>query len=244
MAEGKGRILALDLARTLALLGMVTFHFTYDLDLFGWVPPYTSVTGWFWYHARLTAGAFIFLAGVSLWLSHGAGIRWPAFWHRLGKIVAASLLVTGATALAMPGTPVFYGILQSIAVSSLFGLAFLRLPAWVTLAAAAAIFALPYLFSHPSFGGWLVWTGLADYRPITPDFEPFFPWAAPFLAGIATGRIFTHLGLWEKLRHWPVETPLLRRLAWPGQHTLAIYLVHQPVLIGLVFAATWLSYRL
>jgi len=125
MAEGKGRILALDLARTLALLGMVTFHFTYDLDLFGWVPPYTSVTGWFWYHARLTAGSFIFLAGVSLWLSHGAGIRWPAFWRRWVRVAGAAAVVTLATRIAIPDYYIFFGILHSIALSSLLALPFL-----------------------------------------------------------------------------------------------------------------------
>ena len=88
-----------------------------------------------------------------------------------------------------------------------------------------------------AFGGWLVWTGLAPDRPVTADFEPFFPWFAPFLAGLATGRILSHLGLWARLSL--PETPLLRRLAWPGRHSLAIYLIHQPVLIGLVAGATW-----
>jgi uncharacterized membrane protein len=40
-----GRILAVDLARTGALLAMAVFHFVYDLELFGWVAPGTSVTG-------------------------------------------------------------------------------------------------------------------------------------------------------------------------------------------------------
>lgn len=235
---GGGRIIGLDLARTAALVGMVTFHFTYDLDLFGWVPPGTSLTGWFWYHARLTAGSFIFLAGVSLWLAHGAGIRWPAFWRRLAKIGAAAGLVTLATYFALPGLTIFYGILHSIAVSSLVALLVLRLPAGLTLALAAAVFALPWLYTDPAFGGWLIWTGLAPTRPLTADFEPLFPWLAPMLAGVAVARLMSRFDLWRHLA-WP-ETPLLRVLAWPGRHTLAIYLIHQPVLLGLVWAATTL----
>jgi uncharacterized membrane protein len=243
MATGSvNRYLAVDLARTAALAGMVVFHFVYDLDLFGWVPPGTAVTGWFWYHARAVAGSFIFLAGLSLWLAHGNGIRWPAFRRRFAKIALAALAVTIATRFAMPGLTIFYGILHSIAVSSVVGLLFLRLPAPVTLAVAAGVVALSCTVGNPAFGGWLVWTGLSGQPVLTADFEPFFPWFAPFLAGIATGRIFTRLNLWPHLRL--TATPLLRRLAWPGRHSLAIYLIHQPVLISLVFAATWITYRI
>jgi uncharacterized membrane protein len=206
---------AVDIARTAALAGMVVFHFVYDLDLFGWVPRGTATQGWFWYHARLVAGSFIFLAGLSLWLAHGRGIRWSAFARR---------------------------ILHSILVSSVVGLLFLRLPAAVILAAAAAVFALPWQFTHPTFGGWLIWTGLAPERPLTADFEPFFPWFAPFLAGLASGRLLSWANLWPRLALR--DTALVRRLAWPGRHSLAIYLIHQPVLIGLVAGATWAATHL
>lgn len=241
MAETKPRYLAIDLARSAALLSMGAYHLTYDLDMFGWLPPGTAVTGFFWLHARAVAGSFIFLAGLSLWLAHGQGIRWAAFGRRLGIIAAAALAVTVATRFAMPQMTIFYGILHSIAVSSVAGLLFLRLPAALTLAVAAAVVAISYLYASPAFDGWLIWTGLAGRPVLTADFEPFFPWFAPFLAGIATGRILTRANLWPRLAL--TETPLLRRLAWPGRHSLAIYLIHQPVLIALVFAATWLAYR-
>lgn len=229
-AAPPSRLIGLDLARTAALAAMVVYHFTYDLDIFGLIPRGTATSGWFWWHARLTAGSFIFLAGVSLWLSHGKAVRWSAFWRRLGKIGAAALLVTVATHFALPGLTVFYGILHSIAVSSLLGLAVLRLPATLSLALAAGVAALPYAFTHPAFQGALVWTGLAPTAPITADFLPLFPWAAPLLAGVAAGRLASRLALWPRL-DWP-QTPLLRALAWPGRHSLAIYLIHQPILIG------------
>ncbi len=152
---GQGRYLAVDIARTGALAGMVVFHFVYDLDLFGWLPRGTSATGWFWYHARIVAGSFLFLAGLSLWLAHGQGIRWGAFWRRLAMVGGAAAAVTVVTHFALPGLTIFYGILHSIAVSSLVGLLFLRLPALLTLAVAAAVFALPWHFTHPpSAAGW------------------------------------------------------------------------------------------
>jgi uncharacterized membrane protein len=239
MQTPRTRLLGLDLARTAALAAMVAYHFTYDLDIFGLIPRGTATSGWFWWHARLTAGSFIFLAGVSLWLAHGQGIRWPAFWRRFGKIAAAALLVTVVTHFALPGLTIFYGILHSIAVSSLLGLAVLRLPALLTLALAAAMAALPYAFTHPAFDGLMVWTGLGPTRPVTADFLPLFPWAAPLLAGVAAGRLASRFALWPAL-DLP-STPTLRTLAWPGRHSLAIYLIHQPVLIGGLTAWLWLT---
>ena len=71
------RIPALDIARSLALVAMVVFHFTFDLELFGYLRPGTTTMPGPWRAlAVVTAVSFLFLAGVSLWLAHGRGIRW------------------------------------------------------------------------------------------------------------------------------------------------------------------------
>ncbi|MBJ2150723.1 heparan-alpha-glucosaminide N-acetyltransferase [Paracoccus sp. IB05] len=232
------RLILIDLARSLALLCMVIFHFTWDLGMFGLIPPGTAFTGFFWYFARLTAGSFIFLAGVGLYMSHARAIRWRAFLRRLVKIGAAAALVSVASYFAMPEVWIFYGILHSIAVSSILGLLFLRLLPTALLAIAALVFALPWYWSHPAFGGVLVWTGLSGEVPVTADFEPLFPWFAPFLAGMATARMFGDLNLWQRLSLPPAR--VLNRLAWPGRHSLAIYLIHQPLLIGALASLVWL----
>ncbi|GHC56297.1 heparan-alpha-glucosaminide N-acetyltransferase [Neogemmobacter tilapiae] len=233
------RIAALDIARTLALLGMLAFHLTFDLQMFGYLPPDTIYQGfWFWF-ARLIAGSFLFLAGVSLWLAHGQGLRWPAFARRLAIITAAAGLVGLGTWAFMGEYYVRFGILHSIALCSLLGLIFLRLPAALTLIAAALAFIAPsYLrdpfFDHPA----LVWLGLRTEPFLSVDYVPLFPWLAPFLAGLALAKLATQMGLWQRLQR--PATPLTRALSWPGQHSLPIYLIHQPVLIGLFNLWIWL----
>lgn len=224
------RIWPLDTARTLALLGMVAFHFTYDLEMFGILPQGTASSGFFWYHARAVAGGFLALAGASLWLAHGQGIRWPSFWRRWLTLAAAAALVSLATWLAMPEVWVFFGILHAIALFSLFGLACLRLPGIAVLALGLGI-----IFASPHLAQALQWNaaplrflGLGTTPSSTVDFEPVFPWFGPFLIGLGLARLA------EPLR------PALSRLsgpawlAWPGRHSLAIYLLHQPLLIGLL----------
>lgn len=234
-----GRIEAVDVARTLALAGMVVFHFARNLEDVGLIAAGTTVQGFWWYFARAVAGSFLFLAGVSLWLAHGRGIRWRGFLRRLAVLAAAAALVTVATWVAVPWGFVHFGILHSIAVCSVIGLAFLRLPAAATLLAAAGSVALAHAGPFAAFDTpWLWWTGLAPEVRRSIDFEPVFPWLAPLLAGVALARLADRAGLWARAAGW--RGPLLRGLGWPGRHSLAIYLIHQPVLIG----GLWLALRL
>lgn len=231
------RLLALDLARTLALVCMVAFHFTFDLALFGHIDPGTMSQPFWYYFARMIAGSFLFLSGVSLWIAHGQGIRWPAFWSRLAKLVAAAALVTLASLWLVPGGPIWFGILHAIAAASLLGLLALRLPWPVTLALAALIFAAGWGPRFPAFDPiWLVWTGLAETRPMMGDYVPLVPWAAPALAGIALAKAL-------RLDRRPGTTPtrLTNALTFPGRHSLVIYLVHQPILFGLFNAWAWVN---
>ena len=237
-AERPGRILALDLARAGALLAMAIYHFVYDLELFGWVPPTTSTTGGWRVFAIVTAGSFLFLAGVSLWLAQGAGRRWRSFWKRFLRIAAAAALITAGSWAMMPGSFIFFGILHSIAAASLFGMLVLRWPVWALLPLAALAFAAPYVARMEVFDPWWFWwTGLQTVPVRSVDYVPLAPWLGPFLLGLIAGRLGTSSGFWVRLAEWRGTQGLLRA-AWFGRHSLIVYLLHQPVLIALVWTAT------
>ena len=232
------RIETIDLARGLALIAMASYHFTWDLEFFGYAEPgLTAVGGWKIY-ARCIASSLLFLAGVSLVLAHGNGIRWPGFWKRFAMVAGAAALISLVTYFAVPGGFIFFGILHQIALASLLGLAFLRLPWWATLLAAAAVIAAPFylrseMFDHPA----LWWVGLSTVNPRSNDYVPLFPWFGPVLIGIAAAKLASSAGLFERLK-------LIRPGSWSGplrfagRHSLAFYLIHQPVLIGLVWLAS------
>ncbi len=231
------RIAAVDYARSAALLGMVVYHFTYDLALFGALPPGTASQGVWRELARLVAGSFLFLAGVSLVLAHSERVRPRPFLRRLAVVGVAAGAVSFVTWLMAPEFFVYFGILHSIAVSSVIGVLFLRPPAAVTLAVAGLVLAVPSLAE--AYGWYLerpVWLGFAQAPRPTMDFEPVFPWTGVFLAGMGCARLVTRYGLWTGLRAWRVSgTRMHVALAWPGQHSLMIYLLHQPVLFGTVY---------
>lgn len=234
---GKGRIAALDLARTLALACMAVFHFTFDLMLFGHIAAGTVFSGFWPYFARGIAGSFVLLAGVSLWLAHGGGIRWPAFWRRFAVVAGAAVLVTLATWATMGDAYIRWGILHAIAAYSVIGLLFLRAPMPLTAAIAAACIAAPFYLKAEAFNTpWLLWLGLSTEVPPMMDYEPLLPWLGPLLLGVIAARLLAPF--WPRMRSDPGA--LIRALAWPGRHSLAVYLIHQPVLFGGVWV--WTNY--
>lgn len=236
----RARIPALDIARTGALVAMVLFHFVFDLEIFGYVAPGTAMTGIWRVLAVATAGSFLFLAGVGVWLAHGEVIRWSAFWRRFAMIAGAAALVSIGTYLAFPQAFVFFGILHSIALCSLLGLAVLRLPVGIIAALAVAVFFAPDVLSSPMFNApYWWWTGLQTVQLSTMDYEPIFPWLAPFLLGVAASKLATRMGLWARLAT-STPTRLAHLAGLPGRHSLLIYLIHQPILIGLVWCVTQL----
>ncbi len=235
------RIALFDVLRGVALLAMAVYHFAFDLEMFG----LTNLGGvsehplWVVF-ARAIAGNFLALVGVSLYLAHGQGIRWGGFLRRLAMIVAAAAAITVLSYFFDPEAMIWFGILHCIALSSVIGLAFLRLPLPVVLIAAALCFVAPYVLTAPVFKSpTLLWLVLTDEPLPSNDYNPLLPWFGAVLIGIAIARIVLPFaragGNWAK---WQPDALVTRTLALAGRHSLLVYLVHQPILIGLVYAAS------
>ncbi|MCJ9752392.1 DUF1624 domain-containing protein [Neorhizobium sp. BETTINA12A] len=235
------RITLIDTLRGVALIAMATYHFTWDLEFFGYVDPGTATQGFFRVYARSIASSFLFLAGVSLVLAHFPKIRWQPFWKRFAMVAGAALAISIATLVAFPGEWIYFGILHNIALSSLIGLAFLRLPPLLTGAIIALVVVamivdyslVPGVLDSALFDArYLSWLGFAEVPPRSNDYVPLFPWIAALLAGVAVARIALS-------RNWPLRLAAVQTqenfLSKAGRHSLIVYLVHQPVLIALVY---------
>jgi len=238
VAKG-GRIQLVDLARGIALLAMFVFHFAYDLSNFGLIETDIAFEPGWRLFARCIAGSFLVVVGVSLVLATRKGLNRDAFLKRLAMVAAAAALVTVGTFFAMRANFIFFGILHHVALASVLALPFLRLPVILVILAAALAFALPAFIASPLLDQpWAVWLGFSHAPIQTADFVPLFPWFGCVLTGIALARlVLPHLdgtaaASWRP-RSWPA-----RIICWGGCHSLLVYLIHQPVFIGLIMLAT------
>jgi uncharacterized membrane protein len=70
---------------------------------------------------------------------------------------------------------------------------------------------------------------------VTNDYVPVFPWLGLVLAGLAIGRALLHRREALRLSRWRAVNRFARALAWAGRKSLPIYLIHQPVLFGVLY---------
>lgn len=229
------RILVLDVLRGVALIAMAIYHFTWDLEFFGYLYQGTAAEGGWRIFARGIATSFLFLVGFSLVLAHGKAIRWRSFWIRLAQVVAGAVAITVATLLFTPQSFVFFGILHQIAVASVIGLAFLRVPFWLTALAGLAIIVVGNTVASPlADPRALAWIGFAQTEPLSNDIVPIFPWTGIVLLGMAAARVAQRTGFLDAMRRLNGRMSTLTPLLFLGRHALAFYLIHQPVSLALI----------
>lgn len=220
----------LDALRALWMLWMAGFHFCFDLAWF-------RLAGWdfyadpFWTTQRtLILSGFLFWAGLGQGLALQAGQDAARFWRRWIQVAGAAALVSLGSWLAFPRSFISFGVLHAFALMLpllRFGAARLSTPALLGL--AVLCLALPQWVQHPVFDSrWTNWVGLVTRKPLTEDYVPLLPWAAPLLLGLLAAR---HPG-WLRGAAPPALVQLGR---WP----LAFYLLHQPLFI----AGLWLWQR-
>lgn len=236
------RIALVDLMRGVALVAMTTFHFSWDLGMFGVIDPAVMFEpGPRWY-ARCIAGTFLFLVGFSLYLAHRKKIDWRGFAIRLAQIGGAAAVISIATYVATPDAFIFFGILHSIALASVVGLLFLRLRWWVSAAAGLFVLLARPLLRTPLLDApmWW-WSGLSQITPVSNDYVPVFPFFGMVLLGIAAAQLSRERGWLVYLALPQLNQPVARFLRFLGRNSLVYYLLHQPVMIGLLYGFLWLS---
>ena len=239
-----GRLDRIDRLRAVAMLWMTAYHLCFDLDFFGFIQA-DMLTDPFWTLQRTAiVSLFLFTAGLSQAVASEQGVAWPRFWRRWAQVAGAALLVTVGSAQMFPRTFIYFGVLHAVAVMLIvarlstgwgrwlwpLGALAIALP-WLAPAAMAAWPALDFL-NQP---GWNA-LGFIGRKPVTEDYVPLLPWLGVLWWGLASGQ-------WL-LRHrpqWLGSAGAGGALATLGRWSLAYYLLHQPVLLGLLSAWVWVQ---
>jgi len=240
MGARSGRFDRLDALRAAAIVWMALFHFAFDLAYFR-LTRQNFYTDPFWTVQRTCIlGLFLFCAGLGQAIAHEQRQSWDRFWRRWAQVAACAALVSLGSWLMFRDRFISFGVLHAIAVM----LVVLRLTAgggrWLWLAGALAI-VLDRLVQHPFFDTRLTnWIGLATRKPATEDYVPLLPWIGVAWWGLAAGQwVLRHRRDWLA---GALPRPL-RPMAVLGRWSLTFYMLHQPILIGVLMAALALRGR-
>jgi len=230
----KKRIWELDAFRGLCVLGMVAMHLVYDVvvlyRLVQWeYPPVLS------FAAQWGGVLFILISGISATLgSHSV--------RRGLTVFGCGMVITAVTAgmyllrLADKSIIIYFGVLQCLGVCMILWGGLKKCPTWL-LAAAGVIFAAVGLMIYNVVlvdFPWLMPLGFVYPGFASSDYFPIFPHLGFFLLGAVIGR--TVYGKKESL--FPgvnQRNPVIRFLMLVGKFSLPVYMLHQPVLAGMVW---------
>ena len=222
----RSRIPFLDAWRGSAVIVMLGWHLCWDLAAYGVFSPvkmFSPIAGM----ARMfIVFSFVLVSGISCRYSRDnlrRGIR--------------TLLCAAAVSVAMYlfGDPIWFGILHLLGISmclyGLWGKQFEKLPPAVTAGVCMILFAVFLVIvdrvrvSFPGF--WMF--GLRTLEFYSADYYPLFPWLFLFLTGAVIGGKLRQGGD----RAFPEPYPAW--LCWIGRRALWIYMLHQPLLMGVLY---------
>lgn len=245
------RLAYIDALRGIAIVWMTAYHFCFDLNQFGYLKQdFYENPLWTWQRTAIVS-LFLFTAGLGQAVAVHQNQSWQRFWRRWMQVAGAALLVSVGSYAMYPQSFIYFGVLHGLAVM----LVVVRLTAgwgrWLWVLGGAVI-ALKFMatgahaawpeiefLNHKSFN----WLGLVSRKPITEDYVPLVPWLGLVWWGMAAG---TWVARWRP--HWlgghagpaasaPALAPGVGMLAVLGRWSLSYYLLHQPVLIGLLMVA-------
>lgn len=221
----------LDALRAVAILWMASYHFAFDLDQFGFRHQ-DFYRDPFWLIERASiVSLFLFCAGLGQAIAFDAAQGWPRFWRRWAQVVGCAVLVTIGSWFMFPQTFITFGVLHGIAVMLIVTRLTSRFGGWLWWLGSVAI-ALPSFVQSPFFDTRATnWVGLVTAKPFTEDYVPVLPWLGVMWFGMAAGQwVLAHR------RHWLAGAlpAVLRPLATLGRWSLTFYMLHQPILIGLL----------
>jgi len=238
------RFIEIDLFRGLAILLMIFGHLLWDLDYFGVVPMnniiYSSLQ-------KTVPPMFFLIVGIGLIVSIKRKELKKAdentYYKRLIvrglKIFNLGMFLTIFSLIFIPERPVFFGVLHCIGLSVVLGAVFLKYRRYnflfAVLIISLGVLFMQYSFENASALHLLLGMHPANIWSYTVDYFPLFPWFGIALLGMVIGDALYN---GDKRRFRMPDLSKYRpakMISWIGQHSLVIYLLHQPIITGIMY---------
>lgn len=227
----KNRIWELDALRGAMIWDVVFIHLCFDLQYFLGIDVIRHPV--LQYCADHYGVLFVILSGLSVTLGRRSC-------RRGGQVLAGGLLITAVTAgmyllhMADKFLIIYFGVLHLLGVCMLLWPVFKKLPPWALALLGAVFVALGLGLRALRVDTWLfVPLGLMPHGFTSADYFPLFPHLGWFLLGASLGKC-----LYKQRRSlipWKgADWAVIRFFRFCGRHSIWIYLVHQPILYGVV----------
>lgn len=251
VSPSRGRLAWVDALRGFALVWMTVFHFCFDLTQHGILQANFYESPFWTLQRSAIVTIFLVCAGLGQVLAHEEGVAWPRFWRRWAQIAGCALLVSAASWFMFPQSYIYFGILHGMAVMLLIARLWAAWPWWALAVAGLAVWGLhdgvPLLHQQWPLLDFLNgrawnWLGLISHKPVTEDYVPLVPWMGTLWLAMALGkRILTGSGRevqgrTSRLLSGPLRG-LFSGLSALGRWSLVYYMVHQPVMLGMLMLA-------
>lgn len=244
VTEKGSRFWEIDVLRGVAIVMMIVYHLMFDLAFFGIYPiDLWSLPILVFLYPIGTL--FLILVGVSLTISYGRAQNRLSRWQLRRKFIvrglfifAGGMVITLATWIVLPHEFIIFGVLHCIGISIILAYPFIELRYTSLLLGIISIISGIYLLSSVTVGfPWLLWAGFVPQGFVTLDYFPLLPWFGVVLIGIVIGQTFYH-GYTRKfsIRDYS-DKKVVKGISFLGRHSLLIYFIHQPIILGLLALA-------
>ncbi|MDG6219265.1 MAG: heparan-alpha-glucosaminide N-acetyltransferase [Candidatus Thermoplasmatota archaeon] len=239
--ESNERIWEIDFFRGVAIILMIMFHIIFNLKHFS-IIHYNVWNGPVMISGRLTASIFIIIVGISLTISYNKKKNifsqskiYVDMVKRGVKIFSLGLLITAITWIIIPERFVIFGILHCIGICIILSLPFISYIRLNVILGTLIVLSGIALRAHTFDVSYLLPFGFIPQAFVTIDYFPLLPWFGVVLYGIALGNYVYPNG---QRRFHVTDTFTFRfpqKICFIGRHSLPIYLVHQPLILGFIF---------
>lgn len=229
----KKRIWELDFLRGFLLWGMIGIHLIYDLvDLYG-VLDWELPAAYLLFKNRFGI-SFVVLSGLCATLGRSC-VRRGVTVFSCGMVCTLATYLMVWAGMAGRDLLIYFGVLHCLGVCMLLWPLFRKLPTWALLILGLAMAVYGELLRDIAYpwATWLFPLGFKGYGFASSDYFPLLPNLGYFLVGGVLGRLL-YRDKQSLLPRVNAENILIRFFRFCGEHSLLIYMVHQPVLAGAV----------
>ncbi|MDR0287548.1 MAG: DUF1624 domain-containing protein [Clostridiales bacterium] len=225
--KNKKRIWEIDAVRGFCILFVILIHFLFDIENFlGIMPPLKNIFDIIQNYGGII---FIFISGICVFLGSKNFKR--------GIIVfLCGLIITAATWIYDPDYIIVFGILHFLGISMMLAPLLKKLNNISLMIIGLLIILFGYIalpsLTPSKFPGLFAF-GFYSEEFESADYFPFIPNLGFFMLGIAAGRKF-YIDKKTLFPNFPSDNIIIRFFSFCGRHSLWIYLIHQPVLMGII----------